>query len=194
MTDPHYAPNMAYAPHSPPAFPGDLQHDLRDHLYARRLDTLAEWVGEASHLYLRAAGILRRRMTDPLAVALDMDHRFDARTLWVAHDHMAAHWRATCLPEILRSRGKMLWGPRRLANPLNSYGCLTAIFRDWLRLQTGHWADHCPDVLELFLLAMVGEHTRTGKSVEAELCFTLAWQYPLPGVQTPMPRAPMRAR
>jgi hypothetical protein len=188
MTDPHYAPK------SRPNFPGDLQHDLRDHLYACRLDTLAEWVGEASHIYLRAAGILRRRKTDPLAVALDMDHRFDARTLWVAHDHMAAHWRAACLPKVMQSPGKMLWGPSRLANPLNSYGCLTAIFRDWLRLQTTHWADRHPDVLELFLLAVVGEHTRTGQSVEAELFFTLAWTYPVPGVETPMPLAMMKAR
>jgi hypothetical protein len=109
MTETCFAPNMAYAPKSPLVFPKDLQHDLRDHMYACRLDTLADWV---------------------------------------AHDRLAAHWRA----------------------------------------------DRHPDVLDLVLPALLGDHTHSGRSVEAELFFTLAWAYPVPGVKTPMPLAMMRAR
>ena len=194
MTDPRFSASMAYVPKTRPSFARDLQHDLRDHLLSLRLETIALWAGEASRLYLRAADILRRRKIDSLAIALDMDDRFDARTLWVAHDHMAAHWRAECLPQVMQTAGKMLWGPTRLVNMLNSYGELTAIFRSWLLMQANHWADHRPDVLELFLLARVGDHTRTGQAVEAELYFTLAWAFPVPGVKTPMPLAMMQAR
>ena len=176
---------MAYAPRTRPAFPGDIQHDLRDHLADQRLSTLADWVGEATRHYIRAADILRRRHVDTLAIALDADERLDARTLCVAHDHMAAHWRAEYLPQVIAGRGRLKWGPAEPCNFVNSYADLRAIFRQWLRLQTGIRADHMPDVLELFLLAIMGEHTRTGRHVEAELFFTLARIYPVPGV-TPL--------
>ena len=76
MTDPPSAKpcaEMAYVPKSPPVFTGDIQHDFRDHMLAKRQDTLSDWVGEASHVYLRAADILRCRQTDALAVSLDSD-------------------------------------------------------------------------------------------------------------------------
>jgi hypothetical protein len=194
MTDPRFCPNLAYAPKTPPHFPGDLQHDLRNHLLSLRLETIAQWEGEANRLYLRVADILRRRKIDPLAITLDMDDRLDARTLMVAHAHMAAFWRATCLPEVMQTAGKRRWGPQGLYNHLNSYGDLTAIFRSWLMMQTNHWADHRPDVLELMLLAVVGDHTRSGIAVEAEFFYTLAWDFPVPGVKTPMPLRTMPAR
>lgn len=178
---------MAYAPRTPPAFAQDIQHDLRDHLADQRLATLSDWMAEATDLYLRAADILRRRQRDALAITLDADDRFDARTLWAAHDHMAAHWRATCLPLVMRGRGRVVWPPAMLDNMTNSYRDLTAIFRQWLRIQTGLWADRMPDVLELFLLSVVGEHSRTGRAVEAELFFTLARLYPVTGCTVPSP-------
>jgi hypothetical protein len=66
-----------------------------------------------------------------------------------------------------------MWGPGKLFSMVNSYAELLALFRQWLRWQVTVWADRKPDLLELFLLAVVGEHTRTGQSVEAELFFTL---------------------
>ncbi|OYW60778.1 MAG: hypothetical protein B7Z31_03675 [Rhodobacterales bacterium 12-65-15] len=184
---------MAYLPKTPPAFQGDIQHDLRDHLGDQRLLTLSDWVGEASTLYLRAADILRLRQQDALAITLDADERFDARSLWVAHDHMAAHWRAHRLPEVMAGRGRLSWPPAMLCNPVDSYRDLTAIFRQWLQLQTSAWADQMPDVLELFLRAVVGDHTRTGRFYEAELYFTLAELYPVPGVTSLKPLRTGRA-
>ena len=74
-----------------------------------------------------------------------------------------------------------------LDNKTNSYRDLTAIFRQWLRIQIGIWADIMPDVLMLFLLAVVDEHSRTGRAVEAELFVTLAELFPVPGVTVPKP-------
>ena len=180
---------MAYLPRSPKAFPTDVQHDFRDHMYAVRSATLADWMGEAARTYLRAADILRRRRIDPLAIALDMDDLFDGRTLMVAHDHMAAFWRNCQMREVMAGRGRRYWGrePEQLYNIVNSPRELIAIFRQWLRWQIGAWADRRPDLLELFLFAVVGEHTRSGHLVEAELYYTLATNYPVPGVRVPEP-------
>lgn len=189
MTDPPFAKHcaeMAYVPKSPPVFTGDIQHDFRDHMLAKRVDTLSDWVGEASHVYLRAADILRCRQTDALAVSLDSDDQFDARTLWVAHDHMAAHWRNGQMREVMKRDG-LMWGPGKLFSMVNSYAELLALFRQWLCSQVTAWADRKPDLLELFLLAVVGEHTRTGQSVEAELFFALVRLYPVPGIRAPEP-------
>ena len=186
---PEICAEMAYLPRSNMSFPTDFQHDFRDHLYAVRTATLADWAGEAERVYLRAADILRRRRIDPLAIALDMDTIFDARTLMVAHDHMAAYWRTDQMHEVMASGGKKYWGiePNHLYSQVNSLNELTAIFRLWLRWVVNAWADHRPDILELFLLTVVGEHTRTGQSVEAELFYTLATIYPVPGVIVPKP-------
>lgn len=189
MPDPYTQPGavMRYNPRSAMAFRGDIQHDLRDFMLDRRLATLSDWVGEAANLYLRAARILRVHDRDALAISLAADHRFDARTLFVAHDHMAAHWRANRLPKVMAGRGKMWWGPKKLMNHLDSYGELMAIFRDWIRCNVQAWSDHRQDVLELFLLAVVGDHTRTGQAVEAELFHTLGKLYPVPGRTLPEP-------
>jgi hypothetical protein len=189
MLDPFTQPGavIRYAPRSRPAFPGDIQHDLRDHLLDQRPPTLADWVGEASALYLRAARILRCQDRDALAVSLAADPRFDARTLFVAHDHMVAHWRHAHLPQLMSRRGKAVWGPDQLVNTVNGYGELTALFRYSLRQITRAWADHRTDILHLFLLAVTGEHTRTGRRVEAELYYTLGDLYPVPGLRLPRP-------
>lgn len=173
-------------PRSPPVFPGDRQHDLRDHLLACRLDTIGRWVGRAAGIYLRAAGILRLRHRDALAITLDADPRFDARTLVVAHDHMAAHWRARYLPEA------MTGGPLQVLlddRPClrHSYRGLRLRFQHWLLSEVDRWSDQRPDVLHLFLLASVMEHTRTGRSVEAEFYYTLVALCPVLGVTAPDP-------
>jgi len=172
---------MAYQPRSHPNFPGDIQHDFRDFMLDNRLETLAEWQGRAAEVWLRAAR-LTRRMTDPLALCLADDDRFDARTLWVAHDHMAAHWRACHMAEAMLGR-KWIDNPHFHA----SYAGLLFRFRRFLCHQIDVWYDLKPDLLELFLLSVTGEHTARGQNVEAELFFTLADLYGVPGQNLPKP-------
>lgn len=186
---PNICAEMAYLPRSPRVFPADIQHDFRDYMYDVRLATLADWVGEGTRLYLRAADILRRRRVDPIAIALDMDEVFDARTIFVAHDHLAAFWRNGQMHEVMAGGYRKYWGrpPDELYCNNRSPGELIAIFRQWLRWQTNDWADRKPDLLELFLLAILGEHTRTGQAVSAEFYFTVATLYQVPGVTVPKP-------
>lgn len=184
---PELAPNMAYAPRSRPAFPGDRQHDVRDHQLDLRLDTLAGWVGTAAGLYLRAAIIVGVEASDPIADTLRADDRFDARTLWVVHDHMAAAWRAHEMPRILAEpfrfigaeddRSVMTWAPSGLM----------MLFRRSLKDQTEGWGLSRPAVLRLFLRTLVADHGRTGQRLEAELFFALAHLYPVPGQHLPPP-------
>ncbi len=190
---PHgFAPEMAYRPRSTPAFSSDIQHDFRDHMLATRLESLSYWVSEASQTYLRAATLLQRHRIDALAISLDADLHFDARTLFVAHDHMAAHWRNGQMRDIMAGGNRLHWGPQQLYSTVNSYRELLALFRQWLLWQIKIWGEAVPDLLELFRLAVVGEHTRSGQSVEAELYYTLADLYPVPGrhTQKPLPVSP----
>jgi hypothetical protein len=181
---PGRASHMDYVSRSKPAFVGDIQHDLRDHMLDRRLDTLSVWVGTASERYLRAARLLGHQNRDAIAISLAQDDHFDARTLWVAHDHMAAHWRSHLMPPL---RADPRTAARYSQEDTWSYFGLTQHFRGWLLHETAAWADRQPDVLHLLLLTVLGDHTRSGQSVEIELCLTLADLYPLPGLSVPKP-------
>lgn len=179
---------MDHVARTRPCFPGDLQHDFRDFQLAQRLPTLSQWVSTAADTYLRAARILGVARTDPIADTLGADLRFDARSLLVAHDHMAAYWRAEHMPAILKGKLRLI-GPEG-ARPLHlSCSCagLLFAFREWLDLSIDRWATHTPWTLNLFLRAVVGDHTATGQTFEAELWYTLAHIYRVPGVIAPKP-------
>ncbi len=183
--------HMAYVPRTRPAFPGDLQHDFRDYMLDQRLGTLADWHGEAADCYLRAARLTGVAHTDPIAVCLAEDDVFDARTIWVAHDHMAAHWRATCLEAVKGGREGYLVGPD-LEFYCQSYAGLLFLFRAFLRRQVALWATAFPEILWLFCRAVTGEHTMTGQETEAALGLELYALYPVPGGHDEAPSRPHR--
>lgn len=181
------SPNMAYVPRSRPAFPGDLQHDFRDFQLDHRRDTLAQWSGRAAGHYLRAAALLGVAGTDPIADCLQAEDRLDARTLWVAHDRMAAVWRRSALPGVLSGNLTMLETDSGRGVISSSPAGLMVLFRRWLEVETDSWARYRPPLLRLFLRAMLGEHSRSGQALEAELYFALAHLHPLPGETLPPP-------
>lgn len=125
-----FASNMAYRPRSRPMFPRDLHHDIRDHMHDTRAETLALWTGWAADRYLAAVRLLGLR-DDPVADSLETFVHFDLRSLFVAHDHMAAHWRHQWLPRHLSGQT-----PKDLDIPgytADLRGCLTncmAVFRN----------------------------------------------------------------
>lgn len=180
--------NMAYLPRSRPNFPGDIQHDFRDFMLDNRLDTLAEWQGKAAEVWLCTAR-LTDRIGDPISVCLAEDAIFDARTLWIAHDHMAAHWRAAHMQEAMTGREKIT-GPEDRPLYCRSYAGLLFRFRRYLRRQIDVWSAIKPDLLHLFLLAVTAEHTKSGRIVEMELHIVLADLYPVPGQNLPKSLAP----
>ncbi len=175
LPQPHGCRNMAYTPRSKPAFRTDLQHDIRDDLLDNRLATLTLWSDVATGAYLAAAGLLDIR-DDPVAICLAADDVYDARTLWLAHDRMAAHWRQAHLPSRLAPGPIDLDGE---SGKLVTYAGMRACFRRWLLGETRVWCVARPQLVRLMCLAMVGDHTRSGQKSEADLYFNLCDLYPV---------------
>ncbi len=180
---------MAYVPRTPMQFPGDIQHDFRDYQADKARETISDWHGRAAETWLRAARLTGRQMggrTDPITDGLTGDGLFDGRTLWVAQSHMAAYWRAHHLHDALHSKERILGPPDRDLYTC-SYAGLLFRYRRYLLERIDIWYRIKPDLIELFLLAVAGEHTASGQAVEAELFYTLADLYPVPGLVTPKP-------
>lgn len=177
-----FASNMAYRARSRPWFPGDLQHDLRDHMHATHEETLSLWAGWVADKYLAAAEMAGLR-DDPVADSLLTFDKFDARTLLVAHHHMAAHWRLNWMPRFLSGET-----PARLDTiPGASDSCLrgcprscTAVFRNWLRINVDYQALRVPLVIRRFCLVLVQQNTAPGIMAEIDLMESLRLHYPVP--------------
>ncbi len=75
-----------------PVFEGDDWHELRDAQYDQRENDLAIIMGRVCDMYLRASVVMARE-DDPVAEAIRAGRFFDARSLMVAHAHLAAFWR-----------------------------------------------------------------------------------------------------
>ena len=130
--------HMAYVPRSEMAFPGDLQHDFRDHQKDRQLHTIAGWAGLAAAIYLQAAQITGNT-NDPIADCFEADDNFDARTLMNAHTHMANHWRAHWLGRCLSGTHLVVEPPFKCV-PIYTYKELHDAFTTWLDAETRSWS------------------------------------------------------
>ncbi len=170
--------NMAYRPRSRPNFAIDTQHDLRDVMQDRRLDTIAGWSGAVCAAYLEATVILGIA-NDPIALCLTDDALVDARTLWVAHDHMAAHWRSAFLTVILGSKPAFVGHDDDSWLNISYTGLLFA-YRQFLLSELALWRTDAPILIRLFCKAIVGEHTPSGRLDEAALFDALRLRYPIP--------------
>lgn len=157
--------HMAYVPRTLMVFPGDIQHDFRDHQLDLRLDTISRWYGRAADHYLRGWRILGRP-PDAIADCLCAEEVFDARTLWAAHDLLAAHWRARLMAQVVKGphTGRSLLSetehgdlPDRMILR-RSYNGRIALFRFWLNGVVDAMAHHAPEGIRLTCLAVMGEH------------------------------------
>lgn len=173
-----FSMNMAYRPRSLPNFRGDLQHDLRDAMHDARPDTLAQWAGWAADHYLAAARLLDVR-DDPVADSLEVFRHFDLRSLQVAHDHMAAHWRFRFLPDLLKAPVPGQPSPDTGGHFRASIaGCLYA-FRLWLKRMVDFDAKRDPVVIRRLCLVLVQQNTLQGHLAEIDLHEALRTRYPL---------------
>lgn len=170
--------HMPYVPRSQMNFAGDIQHDLRDVFCDQRAETVALWAGEAAHAYLGAARLLGQR-DDPVADCLAAEDRFDVWTLQVAHDRLAAYWRATRLAEALADPGKCALNTPR-AVPRSSYHALLVTWRAWLIGETRAWARTRPGNIRLICLILVQQNVTRGRVAEMDLYDAIKAQYPLP--------------
>jgi len=175
VLQPYGCKNMAYTPRTRPAFRTDIHHDIRDDLLDGRLKTLTLWSDAAAGAYLSAAGLLDIR-DDPVAICLAADDVYDARTLWLSHDRMAAHWRQAHLPARLAPGPVDLGGE---SGKLVTDAGIRACFRRWLLGETRAWCMARPRLVRLMCLAMVQDHTRSGQKSEADLYFDLCEFYPV---------------
>jgi hypothetical protein len=172
---------MRYSSTSRRSFPQDRHDEFRDYMLYHRNETLSHWVGEIATIYLRAARLLAAK-DDPIAICLE-DEVFDARTLWVVHDHLAAHWRAKFLEKNLTEGPAFVIG--RTGNEVfrASYSGLIGMFRFWVLNNTRHWSVKTPDLVRLICRVIVGEHGATGQTFEMALFDAFAHLFPVPGIQ-----------
>lgn len=169
--------NMAYSARSPQNFRGDLQHDVRDFMLDNRAGTTAVLAGEAARAYLAAAHLLDRH-GDPVADCLREDPLFDLRTLWVAHDLLAAHWRACFLPRFLAldpSVRRQLEGER-----FCSYRLLLRAFVGWIGAEQALWCVQAPLIVRTICLILVQQNVSAGIMAEVDLFDLLHRRYRLP--------------
>jgi hypothetical protein len=173
--------NMAYLPKTAMNFAGDLQHDLRDHQAQRRDQTIAIWASDIAQAYAEAAAVLGIS-DDPIAICLEQDDKIDARTLSIAHDHMAAHWRQTALAAAL-THPQTEGHDRRY--DLACYGALLQEFRLWLTTTSRSGAPHRSRYIRLFCLVLVQQNTRQGILAEIDLYRFLAQIFPIRNLAPP---------
>lgn len=183
-----FAANMAYRPRSRPNFPGDLHHDIRDHILQARAETLSMWTGWAVDRYLAACRMLDIR-DDPLADSLETFNSFDLSSLSVAHDHMAAHWRHSFLSRHLSQPGPLvLVLPTATEHDLrNSPGACLSAFRHWLWLVTNEDARHATTIIRRLCLVLAWQNTSQGVVAEMDLYDTLRHSYPFPSLNAARP-------
>ncbi len=179
-----FASNMVYRPKSAPMFTGDLHHDIRDAFYAARGETVAMWAGWAADKYLMSCRTLGIR-DDPVADSLEAFVEFDLRTMQVAHDQMAAHWRHVWLPLMLDGTSpkdvSAIPGVGDWAHRGSMSTCL-AVFRNWLRINIDFAADRDPVVIRLLCLVLVQQNTAQGYMAEIDLFDALRARYPFPTI------------
>lgn len=157
---------MPPEPQTRPVFFGDDWAELRDAQTTARAEAMARLAGCVCRTFLRAAVVMGRE-TDPAAIALRRDLLFDLRATYVAHDHLAGHWRLVqghVHPPI-----PGLCDIRRMVRD----------WQDWALREASLWVLDQPLLLRRF--ALVIAYSRTGDSLlhELDLWDTLKEQYPL---------------
>jgi hypothetical protein len=169
--------NMAYSPRSPQNFRNDLHHDVRDFILDNRAGTTAALAEAAARAYLSAAHLLGRP-DDPVADCLQNEPRFDLRTLWVAHDMLAAHWRSRYLPLFISVdpsiRRYLLWWN------FCSYKAVLNGFQDWIVAELALWCVHDPLIVRTVCLILVQQNVSAGIVAEMDLFDLLSRRYPVP--------------
>ena len=150
-----------------PAFKGDDWQELRDEQARWAADTMSRVVGEVK-LYFQRAAVATDTQDSLLARTLRGEKEFDLRTVYVAHGHMAAHWRLSnghlnpTLPELSRVD--------RLADE----------FMDWAKREPTQWFFENPRLLHLFAVATAGWQSVNTLQNEMALWDELKSWYPLP--------------
>lgn len=150
-----------------PMFKGDDWQELRDSQARWAADTMSRVVGEVNHYYQRAA-VATGTQESLLARALRGEKEFDLRTVYVAHGHMAAHWRL--------ANGHV--------NPtlpgLYQVDRHTEEFMEWAWKEPANWFFENPGLIHLFAVVIEGWQSVNTLLNEMALWDELKAWYPLP--------------
>lgn len=156
-----------YEARTVPSFPGDDWHELRDLQSDYAAHVLSRMAGRCAEFYLRSAVVLDRE-DDAVAQCLRAESKFDLRTLYVAHAHMAAFWRhGDNLPDL------MLPGLSDLYRFQDQWA-------DWAMSECTLWIVDNPRLIRLFCLVLVQQNTADGIVAECDLWDALKDHYPVP--------------
>ncbi len=182
-----FAANMAYRPKSKPNFADDRRHDVHDIMLAARGDTIPFWAGAAGRRYLQAARLLDR-MDDPIADSLQAIGQFDSRPLALAHDYLAAYWRAVALDAFLARKGLFIDAsdtclpllPKGKSVLRCSYSAILAAFRHFLSMMVDYDSEVAPKLVRQICLVMVRQNSSQGVAAAIDLLELVRTRYRLP--------------
>lgn len=157
---------MSAGPQTRPVFLGDDWWELRDAQSAGRAELMARLAGLVCAFYQRAA-VVTGRETDPVAIAFRKEKLFDLRAVYVAHDHLAGHWR-------------LIQGHVHPPIPgLCDIPRMLDDWRDWAMSEGRRWIVDQPILLRRFALVFAFSRTRDSLLHEMDLWDALKEHYPL---------------
>jgi hypothetical protein len=153
-------------------FPGDDWGELRDCQADYASVTMSRLIGQVA-MFVQRSAVTVGAENELFAREMRAERKFDLRTMYVAHGHLAAFWR--------RENGHVhptipgLYDVERLANE----------FTTWATEQVAHWFLDNPRLVFLFAKVAIGWQSMRTVENEIELWNELKEYLPLPSPDNP---------